>query len=61
MIKPHYQKICDWMHRHTKMKTFFHCCGSIYHLMPHFIEIGIDILNPVQTSAANMDPAHLKK
>ena len=29
--------------------------------MPHFIEAGIDILNPVQTSAANMDPARLKQ
>ncbi|MCX5642168.1 MAG: methyltransferase [Candidatus Omnitrophica bacterium] len=61
MVKPHYQKICDWIHQHTKMKTFFHCCGSIYHLIPHLIEAGVDILNPVQTSAANMDPARLKK
>ncbi|MHB9024675.1 MAG: uroporphyrinogen decarboxylase family protein [Armatimonadota bacterium] len=60
MIKPHYTKLCDWIHRNTKMKTFFHSCGSVYHLIPHFIEAGIDILNPVQTSAANMDPARLK-
>lgn len=61
MIKPHYKKLCDWIHQNTKMKTFFHCCGSIYHLIPHLIEAGIDILNPVQTSAANMEPAKLKK
>lgn len=60
MIKPHYAKLCDWIHRNTDWKTFFHCCGSVYHLIPHFIEAGIDILNPVQTSAANMDPARLK-
>jgi uroporphyrinogen decarboxylase len=41
--------------------VFLHCCGSIYRLIPHFIEAGIDILNPVQTSAANMDPARLKR
>ena len=41
-------------------KTFLHSCGSVYHLLPHFIEAGIDILNPVQTSAANMEPARLK-
>jgi uroporphyrinogen-III decarboxylase len=60
MIKPHYTKLCDWIHRNTRWKTFFHCCGSVYHLIPHFIEAGIDILNPIQTSAANMDPAALK-
>ena len=61
MIKPHYQKLCRWVHAHTPWKTFLHSCGSIYHLIPHFIEAGVDILNPVQTSAGNMDPARLKK
>ena len=61
MMKPHYKKLCDWIHKNTKMKTFFHCCGSIYNLIPHLIDAGIDILNPVQTSAANMEPARLKK
>lgn len=61
MIKPHYTRLCDWIHRNTKMKTFFHCCGSVYHLIPHFIEAGIDILNPVQATAANMEPARLKQ
>lgn len=61
MLKPHYKKVCDWIHTHTSWKVFLHCCGSIYNLVPHFIEAGIDILNPVQTSAANMDPARLKR
>jgi uroporphyrinogen decarboxylase len=61
MIKAHYKKLCDWIHGNTRWKTFLHCCGSIYHLIPHFIEAGVDILNPVQTSAANMEPARLKK
>ena len=60
MIKPHYAKLCGWIHRHTRMKTFLHCCGSIPRLIPHLIEAGVDILNPVQTSAAGMDPAVLK-
>jgi uroporphyrinogen-III decarboxylase len=60
MIKPHYRRLCEWVHKNTRWKTFLHCCGSIYHLIPHFIDAGIDILNPVQTSAANMDPARLK-
>ncbi len=61
MIKPHYRRLCDWIHANTGWKTFFHCCGSVYNLIPHLIEAGIDILNPVQTSAANMDPATLKR
>ena len=61
MIKPHYAKLCSWVHRNTKWKTFVHSCGSIYHLIPHMIEAGIDILNPIQTSAANMEPERLKR
>ena len=61
MIKPHYRRLCDWIHANTGWKTFLHSCGSVYNLIPHFIEAGIDILNPVQTSAANMDPATLKR
>jgi hypothetical protein len=61
MMKPHYRKLCDWVHKNTPWKTFLHSCGSVYYLIPHFIEAGIDILNPVQTSAANMDPARLKQ
>lgn len=61
MIKPHYAKLCGWIHRHTKWKTFLHSCGSIYQLIPHMIDAGVDILNPVQTSAANMDPDRLMK
>ena len=61
MIKPHYTKLCTWIHKNTAWKTFLHSCGSIYHLIPHMIDAGIDILNPVQTSAANMEPERLKK
>ncbi|MFA5043693.1 MAG: uroporphyrinogen decarboxylase family protein [Kiritimatiellia bacterium] len=61
MIKPHYAKLCAWIHRNTKWKTFLHSCGSIYHLIPHMIEAGVDILNPIQTSAANMEPERIKK
>ena len=61
MMKPHYAKLCGWIHRNTRMKTFLHSCGSIPRLIPHFIDAGVDILNPVQTSAAGMDPKGLKK
>jgi hypothetical protein len=61
MIKPHYAKLCGWIHAHTRMKTFLHSCGSIARLIPHLIEAGVDILNPVQTSAAGMEPRALKE
>jgi uroporphyrinogen-III decarboxylase len=41
--------------------TFIHSCGSVFQLIPEFIEAGFDILNPVQCSAAEMDPVALKR
>ena len=61
MIKPHYKRLCEWVHSHTTWKTYLHSCGSIYHYIPHWIDAGIDILNPVQISAANMEPERLMK
>ena len=43
------------------MLPYFHSCGAIYELIPDLIEVGVDILNPVQVSAANMDTRKLKK
>ena len=59
MIKPHYQRVCDWVHTHTNWKTYLHSCGSIYDYIPEWIDAGIDILNPVQISAARMEPQRL--
>lgn len=59
MIQPHYRRLCDWVHTNTNWKTYLHSCGSIYHYIPAWIEAGIDILNPVQISAANMEPRKL--
>jgi len=60
LYMPHYKRITDWIHTHTTWKVFVHCCGSIVPLIPDFIESGFDILNPVQTSADNMDAQVLK-
>ncbi|MDP6438812.1 MAG: uroporphyrinogen decarboxylase family protein [Candidatus Brocadiia bacterium] len=60
MIAPHYARLCDWVHANTNWKTFLHSCGSVYHYIPHWIEAGVDILNPVQISAVNMEPERLK-
>ena len=49
------------IHQRTKWKTFIHSCGSVYDLLPDFIEAGFDMLNPVQCSAAKMDARALKQ
>jgi len=61
MIIPHYRRVCDWVHDHTQWKTYLHSCGSVYRYIPEWIDAGIDILNPVQISAANMEPERLMK
>lgn len=61
LYKPFYKKINGWVHNHTKWKTFKHSCGSIEPLIPELIDAGFDILNPVQCSAASMEPSHLKE
>jgi hypothetical protein len=60
LYMPFHKAVNDWIHRHTNWKTFIHSCGSVAALIPDFIEAGFDILNPVQVSAADMDPQQLK-
>ena len=61
LYAPYYKQVNDWVHANTGWKTFKHSCGSVYALMEHFISSGFDILNPVQCSAADMDPVRLKR
>jgi len=60
LFMPFHRAVSDWVHEHTTWKTFIHSCGSLQALLPDFIEAGFDILNPVQCSAAGMDPKELK-
>ena len=61
LFKPHHTKLNEYVHRHSRMKTLLHSCGSLYPILPDLIEAGYDILNPVQTSAYQMDPEVLKR
>jgi uroporphyrinogen-III decarboxylase len=58
---PFHKRVNDWIHQNTMWKTFIHTCGSVIALIPDFVEAGFDILNPVQCSAAGMDPSELKR
>ncbi len=61
LFKPYHTQLNAYVHKHSKMKTFLHSCGSIYPIIGDLIDAGYDILNPVQTTAYQMDPVILKK
>jgi len=62
MIKPYQAQIISAIKSKTKAKVFYHSCGNIYPLIPDLIEIGVDILNPIQVTAADMgETARLKQ
>ncbi len=61
LYKPFHIAVNKLIHERTNWKTFIHTCGSVWDLLPDLVEAGFDILNPVQCSAAKMDPVALKR
>ena len=61
VVKPWHKELYQYIHQHTDAKLFLHTCGSVYAFIPDLIEIGVDILNPVQVSAKDMDTRQLKR
>jgi uroporphyrinogen decarboxylase len=60
MVKPYHKKLIDFVKKRTSAKIFFHTCGSVHDLLPDLIDAGVEILNPVQVSARNMNTRQLK-
>jgi len=60
-FKPRLESACDYVKKHSNMKIYLHSCGAIEPLIPDLIEVGIEILNPVQINANGMDPKSLKE
>lgn len=60
LVKPRLTELFDLMHSLSAAKLFLHSYGAIREVLPDLIEIGLDIINPVQVSAAGMDSAELK-
>ncbi|MBM3744667.1 MAG: methyltransferase, partial [Acidobacteria bacterium] len=58
---PYYQQVNGWIHRNTRWKTLKHSCGSVVRFLSAFVDAGFDVLNPVQCSAAGMEPERLKR
>jgi uroporphyrinogen decarboxylase len=61
MVKPKQRRLVEAIKKKTDAKLFYHSCGATYELIPDLIELGFDILNPVQVSAAGMDTRRLKR
>jgi uroporphyrinogen decarboxylase len=60
MVKPKQRRLVEAIKNKTDAKIFFHGCGATFDLIPDLIEVGFDILNPVQVSARGMDTRKLK-
>lgn len=60
-MKPRYKKIIDRIKELApNVKVFFHTCGSVRPIIQDFIDIGVDVLNPLQPLATGMDPGEIK-
>jgi len=61
MILPRHRRMFEAFHAGTAAPLFYHSCGAVASLIPQLIDIGVDVLNPVQVSSAGMDTARLKR
>ena len=61
VFKPRHARMMDAIKSRSDAPVMWHTCGSVYDILEDLIEIGVDSLNPVQTSAARMDPVQLKQ
>lgn len=59
MVKPFHRRYIDTIRRHTRAKVHMHACGSIFDLVEDYLEIGVDVLNPMQVAASKMAPEGL--
>ena len=60
-LHPRYELMWETAKKLADVKVMLHCCGGIYPLLPGLIEAGLDIIQPVQTSAKDMEPERLKR
>ena len=61
IFKPRMARLIQLLRERSRARIAFHSCGSVYALIPDFIDVGVEILNPVQVSAADMDTARLRR
>ena len=61
IFKPRMARLIQFLRERSSATIAFHSCGSVYALIPDFIEVGVQVLNPVQVAAADMDSARLRR
>ncbi len=61
VFKPRQRRWIQFVKARTPARVFIHCDGAIEEILPDFIELGIEVLNPLQTSAKGMDPGRIKR
>jgi uroporphyrinogen decarboxylase len=59
-LKPYLKKMVAHIKSRTSVKVGIHSCGSVYSLIDDFIDIGLDILNPLQSNAKDMEADKIK-
>lgn len=59
-IKPQLQRVFD-VGKAADLWVAYHCCGALRPIIPDLVEMGLDVLNPVQSNCEGMDPFELKK
>jgi uroporphyrinogen decarboxylase len=60
MVKPRMARLIEMIRTRTSARIAIHCCGSIWALLDDLVDMGVEIINPVQTAAAHMDPVRIK-
>lgn len=61
VVKPRHTREYQFIRNKSSIHVFLHACGSCYDVIGDLIDEGVEILNPVQTSAVGMEPRRLKK
>jgi uroporphyrinogen decarboxylase len=60
IVKPRQKKLVEYIRSRTKARIWYHTCGSCVAFIPDLLDNGVQILNPMQVSAKDMDPTSLK-
>jgi uroporphyrinogen decarboxylase len=61
IVKPRHRQICNLIKTRSDAKIIFHTDGAVFPILEDLVEIGVDALNPVQTSAQGMEPDRLQE
>ena len=61
LIKPRQQKWIEFLKERSEARIFLHCDGAFSDIIDDLVEIGVDVLNPLQSGARGMEPEKLKR